>query len=112
MKTLTSIAFIALISVSGAAISEEKKPVLMDPSKMEGMDHSTMIKPTVDESKPHVHAKGAEHKDAKSAVKTPVDESKPHVHAKGDGHNATKPPVKPAVKKPVDESKPHDHLPE
>lgn len=45
MKTITSIAFMALISVSGAALSEEKMNMPMDHSKMQGMDHAAMAKP-------------------------------------------------------------------
>jgi ketosteroid isomerase-like protein len=46
MKTLTSIAFMTLIGVSGAAFSEEKMTMPMDHSKMKGMDHSKMAEPT------------------------------------------------------------------
>lgn len=47
---------------------------------------------------------GMNHDDG--ANKTPVDESKPHGHAEGAGHDDAKP-----VAKPIDESKSHDHPP-
>ena len=55
-----------------------------DDAGMEAGHHD--VKPAVDESKPHAHAEGKGHHDAKPAAKPPVDESKPHDHPPGSEH--------------------------
>lgn len=42
MNTFASIAFLGLITAASATFAQDKKPVPMDHSKMQGMDHSAM----------------------------------------------------------------------
>ena len=105
LPKLTTEEYKTLVAESGGHSHGDGETMPASQGKMEGMSHDdggkagmkhdeagmagmneTGSKPAVDESKPHGHAAGAGHDEAKPAAKPPVDESKPHDHAAGSEH--------------------------
>ena len=67
-------------------MNEKYFPTEIEERQQQRWAEAKVFEANVDESKPHTHAEGEGHHDAKPAAKPSVDESKPHDHPPGSEH--------------------------